>query len=257
MQKSGIAVAGGTGTVGRHVVDVARERGHEVVVLSRACGVDLLTGEGLDAALDGLEGGAVIDVSSTFTQKAAESERFFGGVTATLLAAEQRAGIGHHLALSIVGIDRSPHDYYAGKVLQERLVAEGPVPWTVLRATQFHEFAAQIGALRLGPLGVAPRMRTQPVAAREVARRLVDLAEGSPAGRVPDLGGPREEWLPDMVRRYLRASGRPRPVLAVPVPGPGGRAQRDGSLLAGPGSHLGRQTFAEWLDGVAAATMKR
>jgi uncharacterized protein YbjT (DUF2867 family) len=253
-QKLTIAVAGGTGTVGRHVVEVARRRGHDIRLLTRAAGIDLMTGAGLDAALAGAD--AVIDVASSFTQKAAESEHFFGTATANLLAAEGRASVAHHVALSIVGVDRSPHDYYAGKVVQERLVREGAVPWTLMRATQFHEFAQQVSGFHLGPIGVAPRMRTQPVAAREVAERLVDLAEAGPAGRVPDLAGPQEEWLPDMVRRYLRAAGTPRAVVGVPLPGPGGRAQRDGTLLPGAGATLGRQTFAQWLEEVAADRME-
>src|SRR5690606_28447067 len=102
--------------------------------------------------------------------------------------AEAAAGVGHHVALSIVGVDRAPYGYYAGKALQERLVTEGEVPWTILCATQFHEFAGQIyGQVKLGPIVVVPVMRSQPVAAREVAERLVELATDAPAGRVPDL----------------------------------------------------------------------
>lgn len=244
-----LAVAGATGTVGRHVVAVARERGHVIRPISRADGVDLVTGRGLEPALAGAD--AVIDVASTFTQKAAASEAFFRATTSALLAAGQRTGVAHHLALSIVGIDDSPHDYYAGKIVQEELVTGGAVPWTILRATQFHEFAGQVSGFRAGPIGLAPRMRSQPVAARTVAERLVDLAEGTPAGRVADLAGPREEWMPDMVRRYLRAIGTPRPVVGLPLPGPGGRAQRDGTLLARPGAELAGPTFAEWVAALA------
>lgn len=242
-----IAVAGGTGAVGRHVVDLARSRGHDVVVLSRATGVDLLTAQGLTTALAGAD--VVVDVSSRTTQDAAEAQQFFGTVTRHLLEAEAMAGVGHHVALSVVGADAAPYGYYAGKVLQERLVAEADVLWTLLRATQFHEFAAQVyGAVRLGPLVLAPRMRSQPVAAREVAQRLVDLAEGEPSGRVADLGGPREESVPAMVRGWARATGRRGPVLGVPLPGKLGRAMRDGSLLAREGADHGVETFSSWLD---------
>ncbi|MFI8569374.1 SDR family oxidoreductase [Rhodococcus sp. NPDC078407] len=241
-----LAVAGGTGIVGTHVVQVAREREHEVVVLSRSAGVDLVTGSGLSDALDGAD--VVIDVASTQTISAEESTTFFAAVTRNLLAAEIEAGIGHHLALSIVGIDKAPHSYYAGKVEQERLVRAGGVPWTILRATQFHEFAAQIRAQSsFGPVSVIPKMVSQPIAAREVAERLIDLAEQSPAGRVADLGGPREERVADMVRRYARAIGTRGIVLEVPIPGAYGRAMRNGTLVTSPDSDHGRQTFDQWL----------
>ncbi|MEV0610161.1 SDR family oxidoreductase [Polymorphospora rubra] len=241
-----IAVAGGTGAVGRHVVDVLRGRGHEPVVLSRSNGVDLVAGTGLGRPLDGVR--AVVDVTSVQTRSAPEAERFFEAVTANLLAAGAAAGVRHHLALSIVGVDRAPVGYYAGKVAHERAVENGPVPWTILRATQFHELAAQIhGQLRLGPLTFVPTMRSQPVAAREVAERLVHLAEGEPAGRATDLGGPREEMMADMVRAYARSFGARGPVIQVLLSGALGRAMRDGTLVAGPDAEHGTQTFAEWL----------
>ncbi|AJW39239.1 3-beta hydroxysteroid dehydrogenase [Rhodococcus sp. 05-339-2] len=245
-----LAVAGGTGTVGVHVVEVARERGHEVVVLSRSAGVDLVSGSGLPDALSGVD--AVIDVASTQTISAKESTAFFAAVTRNLLTAEGAAGIGHHVALSIVGIDKAPYAYYAGKVEQERLVRAGAVPWTILRATQFHEFAAQIRSqTSFGPLTVVPRMVSQPIAAREVAERLIDLAERPPAGRVADLGGPREERMAKMVRRYARAIGARGPVLEVPLPGAYGRAMRDGTLVTTQDSDHGLQTFDQWSDAQA------
>ncbi|KAA0926558.1 MULTISPECIES: SDR family oxidoreductase [unclassified Rhodococcus (in: high G+C Gram-positive bacteria)] len=240
-----LAVAGGTGTVGVHVVEVARERGHDVVVLSRSAGVDLVAGSGLSDAMAGVE--AVVDVASTRTVSAKESTAFFAAVTRHLLEAESAAGVGHHLALSIVGIDEAPHGYYAGKVEQESLVRAGAVPWTILRATQFHEFAGQIRAqASFGPVSIIPKMVSQPIAAREVAERLIDLAERSPAGRVADLGGPREERMAEMVRRYARAIGARGLVLEVPIPGAYGRAMRDGTLVTTTESDHGLQTFDQW-----------
>ena len=241
-----IAVAGGTGTVGRHVVDVARERGHEVRVLSRTNGVDALTGAGLDSALAGVQ--SVVDATNLSTTSGEASVGFFEQVTRMLLAAEQRAGVGHHVVLSIVGIDRAPDGYYAGKVAQEVLVEAGGVPWTIQRATQFHDFAAQLFAgAKVGPLHLAPRMRTQPISTREVADCLIDRVEAGPSGRVTDIAGPREESLVAMIRTYARAIGYRGWIPAVSLPGPLGRAQRDGSLLAASDAVRGRQTFAEWI----------
>lgn len=244
-----IAVAGGTGLIGRMVVDRARERGHEVVALARSQGVDLTSGAGVDEALAGAD--AVVDVLNVSTLKEAESVAFFRATTSALLAAEKRASVPHHVALSIVGVDRAPFDYYAGKRAQEELVEAGDVPWTILRATQFHEFAPTVYATAaVGPLHLAPRMRTQPIAAREVAERLVVLAEGSPSGHVA-LAGPREESLVEMVRAYARATGRRGWIPSVSLPGRFGRAQRDGSLLPGADVERGTQTYAEWIAALA------
>ncbi|WP_148612290.1 SDR family oxidoreductase [Nocardioides rubriscoriae] len=246
MSSMKVAVAGATGVVGRHVVDVATGRGHEVVPLVRSVGVDLTTGEGLEGRLAGVD--AVVDVTSMPTQDRAEAERFFGGVTRSLVAAEQTAGVGHHVALSIVGIDDVPSGYYAGKRLQERLLADGDQPWSVLRATQFHEFAEQVlHFVRLGPVSVVPRMTSQPVAAREVAEALVDLVEVGPSGRVPDLAGPEVLAMHRLARRVSRARGLRRLVVAVPVPGAAGRGMRDGSLTPSGAGSRGRTTFDEWL----------
>lgn len=243
-----IAVAGATGTVGQHVVAVVSERGHGVVRLARSAGIDLTSGEGLAEALSGVD--AVIDVANVTAQTKAASEAFFGSVTRSLLAAEREAGVGHHVALSIVGIDDVPSGYYAGKRLQERLLAESSQPWSLLRATQFHEFAEQaLGFVRIGPLSLVPTMTSQPVAAREVAEALVDLAERGPSGRVPDLGGPDVLAMHELARRVSKARGLGRLVVPVRLPGAAGRGMRDGSLTttADPAASRGRITFDEWL----------
>lgn len=244
-----IAVAGGAGVVGSHVVAVARGRGHDVVVLARSHGVDLLTGDGVAAAVEGAD--AVIDVVSVGTLDAQKSVAFFEATTRTLLDAEQAASVDHHLALSIVGADRAPERYYAGKRAQELTVERGGRPWTILRATQFHEFAAQIyTSAKVGPLHLAPKMRTQPIAAREVAAHLVTLAEAGPAGYARELAGPREESLVDMIRGYARVRGREW-IPAISLPGAFGRAQRSGVLLPHESALLGIQTYAEWLTTLA------
>jgi uncharacterized protein YbjT (DUF2867 family) len=214
-----IAVAGGTGLAGRCVVEAAQAAGHQTVVISRSAGVDLLTGVGLAAALDGAD--AVIDVSNTPTLSRSRSVRFFETVTGQLLAAEAGAGVRHHVALSIVGVDRVPVGYYAGKLRQEALIETGVVPWTVLRATQFHEFPAQQLARIKGPLIPVLEAPAATVAAREVAAHLVALAVGPARGHVPDRR-PRD---PLAVRSDPPAHAGDRPPRGG-GPGPAARPDR-------------------------------
>lgn len=237
-----VAVAGGTGLTGRYVVDVLTRAGHEAVPLARARGVDLLTGAGLEPALDGVE--ATIDVSNVTTMKKQIAVEFFDKAGRNLLAAAARAGVRHHVTLSIVGIDRVRTGYYEGKLHQEAVVRGGGVPWSVLRATQFHEFAGQMLARLPGPVAFVPTMMTQPIAVREVAEALVALTAGAPRGMAGELAGPRVESLVEMARRVIRVGGaRRRPVVPLWLPGP----MRTGGLLpSGPGAR-GMQTFDEWV----------
>lgn len=182
-----VAVAGGTGLVGRHVVEELTAAGQEPVVLSRSHGVDLVTGAGLDAAMADVD--AVIDVSNTTTTSGKKAIAFFDSAAHHLLDASERAAVGHYVLLSIVGIDRVGLGYYQGKLRQEDVVKNGRTPWTVLRATQFHEFAEQTLDRVPKPLAVVPRMRTQPVAAREVAQHLVRLVLAPAQGMAPDHHG--------------------------------------------------------------------
>lgn len=244
-----IAIAGGTGTIGRHIVDEVRGRGDEAVVLSRSEGVDLVSGEGLDAALDGAD--TVVDASNITTLKGAIATEFFQTATGNLLAAARRRDVRNAVIVSIVGIDRMPYEYYAGKLAQERVAETSEVPWTILRATQFHDFARQILArASFGPLRIAPRARVQPVATREAAARVAELAAAPAIGRAPDLAGPREEQLDQMVRAYARRIGVRGPIPSVSIPGAQQRAMREGLGLPGPDAVLGTQTFAEWLAAV-------
>lgn len=241
-----IAVAGATGTVGRYVAEVAAERGHEVVPLARSAGVDVLTGAGLAERLAGVE--AVVDVLNIGTQKRAVAERFFRTTSERLVGAGAAAGVGHHVALSIIGIDRVPTGYYQGKLAQEAAVAAGRVPWSVLRAAQFHEFAEQaLRFVRLGPVSVVPRMLSQPVAAREVAAALVDLAAGPPVGGGPELAGPQPLQMVDLARRVNDIRRLGRRVLPLSVPGAAGKAMRAGALLPRESGPRGEVTFEEWL----------
>lgn len=240
-----IAVAGGTGVVGRYVAARARDQGHDVVVMGRTKGVDLSTGDGLAGALADVE--AVIDVSNVATVSAKKSVAFFETATRNLVSAGARAGVRHHLALSIVGIDRVRIGYYAGKVAQEAAVAAADVPWTVLRATQFHEFPAQLLGRIPGPVVPVPTMRSATIAAVEVAEHLVRLATGDPIGMAPELAGPEVHDMPDLVRRELRRHGRRRLVVPVKQPGEAGRLMAGDGLLPVGECVRGVLTFDDWL----------
>ncbi len=240
-----IAVAGGTGVAGRLVVAAARGAGHTPVVLARSTGVDVSTGTGLEPALAGVS--VVIDVSNVTTLSGRKAIAFFEAATRNLLAAGARAGVGHHVALSIVGCDRVDLGYYRGKRRQEELVLAGRVPGSVLRATQFHEIAGQLLQRGRGPFVLIPRSISQPIAAREVAAALVELAAAGPAGLAPELAGPERIALPDMVRRLIRARGGHRVVVPVRLPGAVGTALRTGGLLPTGTGPRGRQTYDQWL----------
>jgi uncharacterized protein YbjT (DUF2867 family) len=242
-----IAVAGGTGLVGRYVVAELRAAGHEPVVLTRSAGTDVITGHGLDAALDGTE--ALIDVTNTTKLSGRKSVAFFTAGTRNLLAAGQRAGVKHHVLLSIVGVGRPGMNsgYNAGKVAQEALVRGSRAPASIMRATQFHQFIPELLDRIPGPVLLVPRMRIQPVAAYEVAAVLAALAAGPPAGLAPEMAGPEPVELADLARQLSQARGSRRPVLRVPVPGAAGRAMASGAMLpSGPGLR-GTQTFTDWL----------
>jgi uncharacterized protein YbjT (DUF2867 family) len=248
-----VVVAGGTGLLGHHVVRYLTEAGHDPVIVARSNGVDLTTGEGLDAAMAGAD--AVIDATNitTFSRKA--SVKFFTTATRNLLAAAERAEVHHLVCVSIVGIDEVDLGYYEGKRQQERILLASAVPTTILRATQFHEFADQI-LRRSGPSPVAlvPRIQSQPIAVREVADALVALALRSAVGRAPDLAGPREEQVVSMVRRLLRARGSRRVVAPLRLPGATGKALASGGLLPRGSGPCGVQTFEQWLDSEDART---
>ncbi|QAY58584.1 SDR family oxidoreductase [Microbacterium protaetiae] len=241
-----IVVAGATGALGSCVMDAVRIAGHEPVPISRSSGVDLMTGAGLAPALAGAT--AVIDASATSTTSTKQFVDFFGTVTRNLLAAERAAEVPHHVAISIIGAAKVNANYYAGKAAQEQILQAVGGGWSLLRTTQFHDFAKQlVGHGKVGPWQVVPTMRSQPIAATEVATELVAIACGEPRGLEPDLAGPREENMADLVRRYLAAIGRSRPVIQVPLPGAWGRSMRDGTLLPARGTRRARVTFDEWL----------
>lgn len=247
-----IAVAGGTGTIGRHAVDLLRRAGHEVVVLTTSTGVDLTTGRGLEGRL--VDCHRVLDLSNTRADAGREqSEAFFSASARNLLSAAHDAGVGHIAFLSIVGADVVDLGYYHGKRRQEELVTTGPLPWTLLRATQLHEFAAQLLDVADGPVVYVPPMLTQPVAAIDVATRLVELVTGPARGTVPPIAGPDALWVADMARRVLARRGVSRQVETLPV-SDALALQLAGGDLVPEGEFLSATTtFGQYLDGLVPA----
>jgi uncharacterized protein YbjT (DUF2867 family) len=254
---SDILVTGGTGTLGRPVVRRLQDAGRTVRVLSRRSreaggGIeyvtgDLATGQGIEAAVDGAE----IIVHCAGSSKGDE------GKARNLVRAAARAGTRHLAYISVVGADRVPvvsgadramFGYFASKLAAERVVADSGLPWTTLRATQFHDLILLVAQqmTKLPVIPVPAGFRFQPVDAGEVADRLVELALGTPAGLAPDMAGPRVYTVPELLQSYLRASGKRRLMVPMPIPGKAARAVRAGVILA-PGRAVGRRTWEDFL----------
>ena len=247
-----VAVVGGTGLAGGYAVEALRAGGHSVRVLSRSTGVDITTGEGLDAALAGVD--VAIDATNAMTLRRSTATHFFEQGARRLQSAAKAQGVQHIVLLSIVGMERvRGYGYYDAKLAQERAARAGDVPVTVLRATQFHEFPAQVMAqFRFGPFAVVPHIRSQPVAARTVGAHLARLAAERPGGTV-ELAGPEVHDIADLARRLVRERGGPR-VVAVSLPGKAGRDMRGGALLATAETTIDGPTFDEWLRSRAEST---
>lgn len=248
-----IAVAGATGRVGRHVVDVLTDRGHDVVAMSRSSGVDVVTGAGLADALTGVE--VVIDTATCPSPDQQEATEFFTTAAANLHAAGEKAGVRHMVEVSIINTDRYAAGYSVAKTVHEQAMLAGPIPVRLLRAAQFHELVEQLMAWgRQGEVVYVPRMRTQPIAARTVAEALVDLAlapgpVSAPGTAFPEIAGPREENVADLARLLAAVRGEPVRVEEVTDPtDPDRRLEATGGLLPGPYATLAGPTFKEWLD---------
>jgi len=250
-------VTGGTGTLGRLVVPRLQDAGCDVRVLSRGSreaieGIefvtgDLASGEGVQAAVDGAD----IIIHCAGGRKGDDD------IARHLVRAASRAGTRHLAFISVVGADRIPitsaidramFGYFGSKFAAERVVADSGVPWTTLRATQFHDLILKVvrPMVRLPVLPVAAGFRFQPVDAGEVAGRLVELALGTPAGMVPDMGGPRAYEMAELIRAYLHARSKRRPMLPIWLPGKAARAIRAGANLPLDGA-LGRRTWEQYL----------
>jgi uncharacterized protein YbjT (DUF2867 family) len=247
-----IVVIGGTGLIGSKLVQTLKERGHDAVAAAPSTGVNTLTGEGLPEALAGAS--VVVDVSNSPTLDEAAIE-FFRTATTNLLTAEKDAGVGHHVALSVVGTDQlAPQSgYFQGKLLQERLISEGPIPFTIVHATQFFEFmntladsATVDGTVRMPPA------YSQPMAAADVAKGVAIAAINDPVNGITEIGGPEVVLLPDLIRTALTARGDGREVVADPKAQYWGIDLDERTLVPAEGATLFDTRFEDWILEAAA-----
>jgi uncharacterized protein YbjT (DUF2867 family) len=242
-----IVVIGGTGLIGSKAVAILRENGHEVVAASPRSGINSITGEGLNEAVAGAQ--VVIDLanSPSFEDKAVLE--FFEASTRNLLAAEAVAGVQHHVALSIVGIERTPENgYFRAKVAQEKLIEKSGIPYTVIRSTQFLEFLGGIAASSVdgNVVRVSPG-QFQPIAADDVAAIVADVALAAPRNGIVEIAGPERAPFNEIIARYLKAAGDPREVVRDPEARYFGGLVDDQSLVPLGEARLGRIGLDEWL----------
>lgn len=242
-----IVVIGGSGLIGRGLVEVLQQRGHTALAASPSKGVDALTGKGLADAVAGAH--VVVDVTNSPSFADDDVMRFFQTSTRNILDAARTAAVRHHVALSVVGADRLPESgYFRAKVAQEKLIENGGVPFSILRATQFFEF---LGAIADGGFDGTtvrvPATLMQPVAARDVSVELANVALGAPLGGMAEIGGPERLRMDDLARRVLLARDDSRPVVGDSNARYFGAPVDDGSLCAGDDARLGATHFADWL----------
>ncbi len=246
-----LAVLGGSGSLGGAVTAKAIAAGHHVVAISRSvpkllpdkathAKADVTTGEGLAQAFAGCD--AIIDGTNAM----ANAKEVLVDGTRRVLEAAKAAGVGHFVGISIVGIDTAPLAYYKTKVAQEKVIEGSPIPWTLLRATQFHDLIPRFVQGKLGVLFAPRGWKLQPIEVGEVAAELIALAAKPAAKRVPDIGGPEVLELAELARKWKRARGKPRLILRVPVPGATGRFLRSGAMCC-PDRAVGKITFDAWL----------
>jgi len=242
-----ILVIGGTGLIGSKTVPILRKGGHEVVAASPNTGVNTITGEGLEGAMAGTQ--VVIDLANSPSFEDEAVLEFFETSGRNLLAAESKAGAGHHVALSIVGTDRTPENgYFRAKVAQEKLIESSGIPYTIVRSTQFLEFLGGIAAssadgnvVRLSP-GLF-----QPIAADDVAAFVADVALATPRRGIVEIAGPERAPFDEIVARYLKAVGDPREVVRDPDARYFGGRVEERSLVPLGEARLGRIGLDEWL----------
>jgi uncharacterized protein YbjT (DUF2867 family) len=241
-----IVVIGGTGLIGSKTVAILRQGGHEVVAASPNSGVNTITGDGIKEAVAGTQ--VVIDLanSPSFEDKAVLE--FFETSGHNLLAAESAAGVRHHVALSIVGIDRTDNGYFRAKVAQERLIKASGIPYTIIRSAQFMEFLRGIAdSSAAGDIVRLPPVLFQPIAADDVAASVADVALAAPRNGIVEIAGPERAPFNEIVARYLKAVGDPRVVMRDPDAGYWGGRVEEHSLVPLGEARLGRIGLDEWL----------
>jgi uncharacterized protein YbjT (DUF2867 family) len=247
-----IVVIGGTGLIGSRVVPKLRQEGHEAVAASPNSGVNTVTGEGLAEVLKGAS--VVVDVSNAPSWEDSAVMNFFETSTRNVLASEAAAGVGHHVALSVVGSDRMLESgYFRAKIAQENLIKGGSIPYSIVRATQFFEFVKGIADFSTDGNKVRlPSALIQPMSADDVASAVARLATGAPLNRTVEIGGPEQFPLDELARRALAAWNDPREVVADAHAGYYGIQVGERTLVPGDDAELGQTRFAEWLKGSAS-----
>lgn len=247
-----IVVVGGTGLIGARLVRKLREDGHEALAASPKTGVDSITGDGLANALHGAS--AVVDVTNSPSWEDAAVLKFFETSTRNLLAAEAAQGVGHHIALSVVGTERLLQSgFFRAKLAQENLIKASRVPYTIVRATQFFEFVKQIVDFSTqGDVVHMPPALIQPMAADDVAAALAKIAVGRPANSAVEIGGPQQFYLDELARLDLAALHDPRRVVSDSQGRYYGIEVTERSLIPGPTAQLGATRFESWLSQTAA-----
>ncbi|MEU1343599.1 SDR family oxidoreductase [Streptomyces sp. NPDC005827] len=242
-----IVVIGGTGLIGSKVVAGLREHGHEAVAAAPSTGVNTLTGEGLAEVLEGVS--AVVDVSNSPSFEDQAVMDFFRASTANLLKAEAEAGVAHHVALSVVGTDRlQGSGYFRAKQAQEKLIEASGLPYSIVHATQFFEFAKGLAdGVTEGDTVRLPDARIQPVVSDDVAAAVARAAVGAPVDGVVEVAGPEAFSLEEFIRMGLSAQGDPRKIVTDPAATYWGAELQDDTLLPGPDAHIAEVRFADWL----------
>jgi len=245
--KMKIVVIGGTGLIGAKTVALLKNAGHEVVAASTRTGINALTGEGIQSALEGAQ--VVIDTSNIMSFDAAEVKHFFETSSTNLLKAEKAAGVRHHIVLSIVGVQAlAANPYLAGKVVQEDVVKSSGQPYTIVRATQFHEFISTlVDAYTVDGVVRVPDIMFQPIAADDVASALVVAALSQPANETVDIAGPDLEAFSEVISEYLEAHGDKRDVVADSSLGYFGAPVSEKSLVPTGEARIGATTLASSL----------
>ncbi len=246
-----IVVIGGHGRIGSKIVEKLGEHGHDAVTADLSTGVNTLTGEGLADAFDGAD--VVVDVSNSPSFEDDAVMEFFQTSTRNSLAAEQAAGVGHHVALSVVGADRLPDSgYLRAKVAQEMLIETSAIPYSIVRSTQFFEFVESITAAATdGDTVRVPSASIQPVAADDAARAVGRIAVGKPVNGLVEVAGPEPYSFEELIRYGLSARNDPRHVVADPDAQYFGTTLTNGSLLPSEHAELGETRFEDWLGALA------